>query len=194
MRQADGAPADHVANVQLGRLVVAHVLDRIAVGAQAGDQVLAFMRAVLQADANEDLRPAVAGPAVVELGDRAAVEAAQEAVIVVAAVGHGHGQQGLGALADLGPLGDVAQAVEIDVGARVDGHQGAASGISRGPDLHARERDGARRFGHGAHVVEDVLHRRADLVRVDQDDVVQQVAAQAEGLVARSLHRHPVGE
>ncbi|MNS88116.1 hypothetical protein D3C72_1220800 [compost metagenome] len=155
---------------------------------------MAFLSAVLQRDADEDLGRAIAGPAIVELGHRAAVEAAQEAVIVVAAVGHGHGQQGLGALADLGPLGHVAQAVEVDIGARIDRHQGARAGMTRRPDLHARQGHGARGLGHSAHVVEDVLHRRADGVRVDQDDVVQQVAAQAEGLVAGSAHRYPVGE
>ncbi|KAK0350862.1 hypothetical protein LTR94_027294, partial [Friedmanniomyces endolithicus] len=53
---------------------------------------------------------------------------------------------------------------------------------------------GARRLGHGAHVVEDVLDRRADGVRVHQHDLVQQVAAQAEGLGPGAAHRHPVGE
>jgi hypothetical protein len=48
-------------------------------------------------------------------------------------LGDGHRQQGLALLADLGALGHVAQAVEIDVGAAVDGHQ---AGIADAGALH----------------------------------------------------------
>ena len=155
------------------------------------------MRPLLQSDADEDVGATLARPAVVELGHRPPVERIEKAAIDGAVVGHGDGQQGLGPLADLGPLGDVTQPVEIDVGAGVDGDQGAVVDGLRmggGPGLEAGQGQGAGRLGDGAAVVEDVLDGGADGVVVDGDDLVEQVLAQAEGLVARAAHGDAVAE
>ena len=88
----------------------------------------------------------------------------------------------------------MAQPVEVDIGAGVDGDQGAGSGMGCGPGLEARKRHRARGLGDGAAVVEDVLDGGADGVGVHQDDLVQQIPAQAEGLGPGAAHGHPVGE
>ena len=98
-------------------------------------------------------------------------------------------------LADLGPLGDMAQPVEIHVGAAVDRDQRAgALRFAHRIGLEAREADRARRLGDGAGILEDVLHRRADLVGRDGDDFVEQFAAEPERLLAGLPHRDAVGE
>ena len=63
-----------------------------------------------------------------------------------------------------------------------------------GPGLEPGEGEGARRFGHGAAVVEDVLDGGADGVVVDGDDLVQQVPAQAEGFGSGAAHGDAVAE
>ena len=110
-------------------------------------------------------------------------------------LGDGHRQQRLALLADLGPLGDMAQPVEVQVGAAVDRDEAAVLELAPlGILLQAGEADGAGRLGDGAGVVEDVLDRGADLVGIDGDDLVEQLAAQAEGLRAGLAHGHAVGE
>ena len=42
VREADGAPADHVADVQLGRFIVAHVHHAVAVGGETFEQAFAL--------------------------------------------------------------------------------------------------------------------------------------------------------
>jgi len=105
------------------------------------------------------------------------------------------GQERLAPLADLGPLGDVAQAVEIEVRAAVDRHEGAvAKAVLGGVALQPRQRHSAGRLGDGARLVEDVLHGRADLVGRDGDDLVEADAADAEGFRSGLAHRHAVRE
>ena len=60
--------------------------------------------------------------------------------------------------------------------------------------LQAGEADGAGGLGDGAGVLEDVLDRRTDLVGADGDHLVEQLAAQAEGLLAGLAHGDPIGE
>ena len=62
------------------------------------------------------------------------------------------------------------------------------------PGLGAGDGQRARRLEHHARVLEHVLDRRAHLVGVDEHHLVDQLAAQAEGLLADLLHRHAVGE
>ena len=57
------------------------------------------------------------GEAIIELGDRALAEQANEGAIAAGALGDFNAEQRLGPLADFGALGNVAQAVEIDIGA-----------------------------------------------------------------------------
>ena len=60
--------------------------------------------------------------------------------------------------------------------------------------LQPGQAERAGRLGDGARVVEDVLDRGADLVCIDGDDLVQQLAAEAEGFGAGLTHRDAVGE
>ena len=104
-------------------------------------------------------------------------------------------QQGLAPLAQLGPLRDMAQAIEVDVGAALDRDQMlAADAPGLDIPLEARHRERTGRLGDAAGVVEDVLDRRTDLVGADQDDLVHPLPGDAEGLLADQAHRHPVGE
>jgi hypothetical protein len=66
------------------------------------------------------------GDAVVELGDRARADQLAEALERAALLGDGHREQRLALLAELGALGDEAQAVEVHVRAAGDGHEGLA--------------------------------------------------------------------
>ena len=99
-------------------------------------------------------------------------------------------------LAQLGALGHEAQAVEVHVGAArrsppACGPWRGARSIQR---LAPASAERARGLHHGARVLEDVLDRRADLVGVDQHHLVDELARQAEGLLAHLAHRHAVGE
>ncbi len=115
--------AYHVADMQLGQLVVGQVEHREALLAQAIDQRLARIVLRMGLHADEDVRFAVGVVAVVELGDLALADRLAEGLEAAWPLGDGHGDDRLALLAQLGALGHVAQAVEVDVGAGVDAHQ-----------------------------------------------------------------------
>jgi hypothetical protein len=69
--------------------------------------------------------------AVVELGHRARADQLAQAPEAAALLGIGHREQRLALLADLGPLGDEAEAIEVHVRAAGDGDVGLA--WRRGP-------------------------------------------------------------
>ncbi len=77
-------------------------------------------------EADEDVRHLLVGDAVVELGDRARADQLAEALERAALLGDRHREQRLALLAELGALGDEAQAVEVHVGAAGDGDEGLA--------------------------------------------------------------------
>ena len=52
----------------------------------------------------------------------------------------------------------------------------------------------AGRLGDGARVLEDVLDRGADLVGGHQQDLIDVLLGEAEGLLADAAHRDAVGE
>ena len=60
--------------------------------------------------------------------------------------------------------------------------------------LHPRQRQGAGRLCHRPHIFEQILHRRANSVAVDGDDVVQILLAQTEGFIADAFDRHAFGK
>ena len=125
-RDAARVPADHVAHVQLGHLVVGHVDDGVARRAAAARTTVSFSaRPCESATPTKICALAAAGVAVVELGDAALAEHLAEAQEAARLLGNRHGQQRLALPADLGALGDVAQAVEVHVGAAVDRRPGA---------------------------------------------------------------------
>jgi hypothetical protein len=109
--------------------------------------------------------------------------------------GIGHREHGLALLADLGPLGDEAQAVEVHVGSAGHGDVGAAGRAGAGGVLlQPGDGEGPSGFEDGAGVGEDVLDRRAHGIRVDADHLVDERAGDPEGLLPHQTHRGAVGE
>src|SRR3546814_13235492 len=109
-------------------------------------------------------------------------------------LGDGDGDDRLALLAQLGALGDVAQAVEIDVGAGVDAHQHlAADAFALDVFLDPGHGQRTCRLGDRAGIVVDILDRRADLVGTDGDHFVDMILAELEGVLTDLRHRHAVG-
>ncbi len=133
--------------------------------------------------------------AIVELGDVALAERLAELQEAARLFRDLHGQQRFALRAEIGALGDVAQAIEVHVRAAVDADDTLAlHALARDPLLHARDRERARRLDDGACVFEHVLDRRADLVCIDEQDLVDELATQLERLFADALHRHAIRE
>ena len=181
--------------MQLGQLVVGQVDHREALLAQVGDQGTARIAFRVGLHANEDMRLAAGVVAVVEFGDLALAHRLAERLEATGLLGNGHGDDGFAALTQLGALGHVAQAVEVDVGAGIDGHQGLPGDATLLDVLldpcHPK---GPGRFGDRAGIVVDILDCRTDLVGADRDDLVDVVLADIEGVLADLRHGHAVGE
>ena len=187
-------PTNQVAHVQLGHFVVRQVERFQPVTAQVAHQ-RRNLPLVLHLDANEHLRLVGIGDAVIELGNVAPAQRGAEFFVTAGFLRNGHGEDGFAMFAHLGALGDESQAVEIGVGAARDGHHGlAAHALSCDVGLGPGDGERARRLEDGARVLEHVLDRRADLVGIDQDHVVDEFPANAEGFLADLLHRHAVGK
>ena len=89
----------------------------------------------------------------------------------------------------------MAQAVEIHVGTAGNRHQCLAAklfALDVGLETGQRQRTG--RLENAAGIFEHVLDGGADGVGIDQDDFVQQLAAQAEGFFTDQLDRRTVGK
>ena len=65
--------------------------------------------------------------AVVEFGDLALADRLAERFEAARFFRNGHGDDGFATFTQLSPLGYMAQTVEVDVGARVDGYQSLAA-------------------------------------------------------------------
>jgi hypothetical protein len=158
---------------------------------QLGDDLALLGTALLQRDADEDVRLAAVGDAVVELGDAAHAHRFAEIEETARALRDGHAQQRFLLFTHRGSLGDVPQAGEVDVGSGQHGGSGALAAWALGEELlEAGDGQHSRRFGDRAGVLVNVLYRRADRVVVDRDDLVQQLRADAIGQVARAPDRH----
>ncbi len=106
-----------------------------------------------------------------------------------------HSDDRLALLAQLGPLGHMAQAVEIDVGPGVDGHQGLSlHTFTRHVLLDTGHGQGPGRLGDRTGVVVDILDRRAQFVTAHRHHLVDEVAAQLEAMGADLRHRHTIGK
>ncbi len=193
MRQRRMA-ADHVADMLLGQLIVGQVQRIEAVPAETGGDLL-VIRAARDLHAHEDVRHAVVGDAVVELGHVARAELLAEALEAAAFLGDADREDRFARLAHLGALGDKAQAVEVHVGAAGNGYQVLALELlALGVELQAGHGHGACRLQDAAGVLEHVLDAGADGVGVHQDDLVDQLARDAKGFLADQLHGGAVRE
>src|SRR6185312_6629770 len=104
-------------------------------------------------------------------------------------------EQGLALGAEVGPLCDVAQAVEVHVSTALDRDEALAFPALAGHIfLDAGNRQGPGRLEDRTCVLEDVLDRGADLVRVQQQDLVNMGPAEPERLLANALHGNAVGK
>jgi hypothetical protein len=106
-----------------------------------------------------------------------------------------HRQHRFALFADLGALRDKTQAVEVEIGAGSHRDQRLVlQPVPGGIRLGAGHGQRARRFQHGARILENILDRRADCIGIDQHHLVHILLAQAEGFLADVLHRRAVGE
>ena len=186
--------ADHVADVDFGDFVVGQIdIGQSGFGQLAADDGKVLGTCGLQAD--EDVGFLVVAVAVVELGDVAAAEQVDEFEEAAAFFGDGNGENAFVAFAQFAAFGNVAQAVEIHVGAAGDGDKGLVlDAVAGGIGFQAGKGERAGGFGDAAGVVENVFDGAADGVGVDGDDVVQEVAAEAEGFFADDFDGGTVGE
>ena len=147
----------------------------------------------LQAD--EDVRRLRIGEAVVELGDVVVAEDGAELLQRTGALGDGHRQHRLAALADFGALGDVAQPVEIHVRTGGDGDEVLVlQALTRRVALEAGVGQRAGGLQDRAAVLENILDGGADFVVANDDHLVHILAAEPERLLAHLAHGHAVGE
>ncbi len=189
------APADHVADMELGHFVVGHVFDVIALTAQDIDSLPLLPLAVAETEAEENMGRSAARQTIIELGDRARAQGLDEGAITAGLLGDGDRQQRLAAFTNLGALGNVAQPVEIEIGAAVDGDP-ATAGRGRGESegLQAGKRQRAGGLGDGARVIEDVLDRGADRVGVHRHHLIEKFTTEAKGQLADLAHGDTIGK
>jgi hypothetical protein len=105
--QAGHASADHEPHVHLGHLVAGHVDHCESVAAQVGDDRLALDVSFGQLDAGEHMRRRRRRISVIELGDDASADLAQELAEAAGFLGDRHRQQAFGLVAQFGALGDM---------------------------------------------------------------------------------------
>ena len=186
--------AHHVAHVQLGHFVVGHVPHDETRFAHAVDQGQTF-RPALHRQADEHLCSLEIAVAVIELGDAASAQKFTEFQKGARRLVQLHRQQCFALRAQLGAFRHVPQAVEIHVGTAIDGHEGACRAALAG-DIFLDARDGqcAGRFDDGPGVLEDVLDAGAQLIRGDQQDLVDIQLRQPERFLPHAPHRDAVGE
>ena len=135
------------------------------------------------------MRRAAVVVAIVELGDVAPAEHFAELQEAALALRDLHRHQRFALAADVGALGDVTQAVEVHVRAAVDRDEApVAALLACDVALDACDRQRSRRLDDRAVVFEDVLDRRADLVRADGDHLVDVFLRQPERLLADPPH------
>src|SRR6185437_15945316 len=87
------------------------------------------------------------------------------------------------------------QPIEVHVGAAVDGHQPFVL-PAFASDEFLDTRNGQRPCGldYRASILEHILDRGADLVRIQQQDLVDMRLTEIVGLLANTLDRNAVGE
>ena len=142
--------------------------------------------------ADEHVRLGGVGVAVVELGDVAAPEQAAELLEAAGSLRDRRREDGLAGLAEIGPLRDEAEPVEVHVRATEHGDEvPAADALLLDVALRAGDAERRRRLDDRARVLEDVLHRGAELVGVDEDHVVDVARASRKGSTPTCLTATP---
>ncbi|RMW23417.1 hypothetical protein ALO97_05610 [Pseudomonas syringae pv. tagetis] len=190
-----GMPADHVTDVQFGQFIVGQVQHRKTLAGQAGDQRAARVVLRMGLHADENVGFTVGVVAVVEFGDLALADGFAERLEAARLLGDGHGNDRFAAFAQLGALGNVTQAVKVDVGPGVDRHQRlAADAALFDVFLDPGHAQRARRLGDRAGVVVDILDRSANLVGADGDHFIDIMTAHLKGVMADLRHRHAIGK
>ena len=139
------------------------------------------------------MRRVAAAQAVVELGDHSRPQRGAELAKGAGTLGNGHGDDRFAGFAQLGALGDEAQAIEVHVGAAQD-RGDAASAFARQPRLQSGDRQRAGRLHDAAGVVEHVLDRGANLVVRHPHDLVDRLLREGKRQTTDLPHRHAVGE
>ena len=178
----------------LGELVLGQVERLEAVRAELLGHLPA-LGTVANAEAHEDVRLLGVGDPVGELRHLVRPDDRAEPPEAAALLWDREREQGLSLLAHLGPVGDEAEAVEVHVRATGDRDQRlAADALALRVGLRARHRERAGRLENRARVLEHVLDRRAHLVGVAEHDLIDELAAEPERLLADLLDRHAVGE
>src|SRR5450759_881584 len=187
--------ADHVAHVQLRHFIVRHVRDAVARLAQLAYDCIVLGAALREPEADENLRRAGIFIAVGELGDVVLTERFAEVQETTGLLRNLHGEQSLAFGTQVGALGDVPQAVEIHVCAAVDRNQPlTAHAGARRILFNACHRQCTGRLDNRTRVLEHILNRRTDLVRIDEHDLIDVLAGERKAFLADAFHGDPIGE
>jgi hypothetical protein len=190
-----GTPTNHVSDMQFGGLVCADVYYVIAKLVKLGNDLGLLALGIRELHAYKDMCVASAGVAVVELSNRTIAEHLNEAPIASALLRNADGEQDFARLANFGSFGDMAQTIEVHVGARVDCDQAPrASRTGLGVGLKAGERQSACRLSHNANILENILDRRAYCVRIRDQNIIEQLSAKSEGFLAGLSDCDAIGE
>ena len=161
---------------------------------EEGEQVIRVTRA-LRLNADENLRHVLIGNAVIELRHRAVTDQVAELAVRTPLFRNRHRVHRLFLFTHGGAFRHEAQTLEIHIRAAVDRDKRLSGDVVvAGPGLGAGDTERARGFNDRAGVIKNVLDGRAHFVRIDENDVIHILAADAEGLIAHRLHRGTIRE
>ena len=166
--------------MRFGEFVIRQVERREPVGLEVAGS-LAGLLPVGDLQADKDMGHAGIGDPVVELGHVARADQFAKPPEAAAFFRDRDCEHRFALLADLGALRDKSQPVEVHVGAAGERDKGQAGRrvpvvgqrLALQPGLGAGHRQRTGRLEDRAGVLKDVLDGGADLIGVDQDDVVQ---------------------
>lgn len=195
-----GDATHQVPNMALGKLVPGEVGDGKVAILWAADRVDAVQEALQllcplrcrrrQAQAEEHVGARGGSVPIAELGDGMGKDGTDELGERPWLLGNVAGQQHLLARADVSSLGYEAEAVEIHICTTGDGNERpgrVARGVGGDPLLQAGHGQSTSGLDNRPRVLEDVLDGGASLVGGDQDDLIDDLLADAECLLANLL-------
>ena len=215
-----GTPADEVARMRLGQLIVAHILGwhtclierlqdaadleltQVGVGLErlcARHDRVRFTRRhrAIEEEGCENMRLGRAAVAVGKLGHVAWMEKLVQAEKAAGAVGDRHRHNHLALLTELGTLRNKAQPVKVHVRTADHGHETAACSVAalrRNVPLHTSHGESAGRLCDRTRVFKHILDGGTDLVVRHSHDAVDQRAAQTQRLIAHDSHSCAIAE